>query len=117
MKFALFVPALSLVAVVCVSGCRARQEAPAAPREVQLTVTDRGFEPAQTVVKRGQFVTLVVTRKTDQTCATEIMIPRLNRREALPLDQPVRIEIAGGVADTLNFACGMNMLAGTLVAE
>ncbi len=114
MKSALPALALSFVIFACVSGCRARQEA---AREVQLTVTDRGFEPARTVVQRGQSLTLVVTRKTDQTCATEIVIPRLGRREALPLDQPVHIEIPGGVEDTLSYACGMNMLAGTLVAE
>ena len=115
MKPALMV--LALVATAGISGCGTRQEAPSGPREVQLAVTDRGFEPSQTAVPRGQALTLVVTRKTDQTCATEIVIPRLNQRHALPLNQAVRIEIPAGVEDTLNYVCGMNMLGGTIVAR
>ena len=108
---------VALVTILSTWGCGARQEAPAAPRDVELAVTDRGFEPPQTVVPRGQAFTLVVTRKTDQTCATEIVIPALNQRHALPLNQPVRIEIPAGVEDTLNYVCGMNMLGGTVVAK
>ena len=58
-----------------------------------------------------------MTRKTDQTCATEILIPALNERRSLPLDQAVRIDIPAGVADTLNYICGMHMLGGTIVAR
>lgn len=108
---------LALVGTASMSGCGAKQEAPAGPREVQLAVTDRGFEPSQTIVPRGQALTLVVTRKTDQTCATEIVIPGLNQRQALPLNQAVRIEVPAGVADTLNYACGMDMMRGTIVAK
>jgi plastocyanin domain-containing protein len=109
---------LSIAAIAALSGCAAKQKVAAGPAEIHLSVTDRGFEPARSLVPHGQAVTLVVTRKTDQTCATEIMIPRLNRRAQLPLDQAVRIEIpAGTVTDTLNYACGMNMLGGTIVAR
>lgn len=110
--------ALALAVLVAAAGCGAAQKSSTGPQDVQLAVTDRGFEPARTEIPRGQAFTLVVTRKTDQTCATEIVIPRLNQRHALPLNQPVRIEIpAGVVADTLNYVCGMNMLGGTIVAK
>jgi hypothetical protein len=33
-------------------------------------VTDKGFEPNNVTVKKGKPLHLVVTRKTDQTCAT-----------------------------------------------
>jgi len=36
---------------------------------------------------------LVVTRKTEQTCATEILIPALAVRQSLPLNQAVRIDV------------------------
>jgi len=68
-------------------------------------------------VPRGQALTLVVTRKTDQTCAKEILIPALNERRALPLNQAVRIDVPNGVADTLNYICGMYMLGGTIAAK
>ena len=99
-----FVSMLVLV-LVAVSGCAEKQKSTAGPGEIHLTVTDRGFEPARALVPRGQALTLVVTRKTDQTCATAIVIPRLSQRTELPLNQPVRITIpAGTVTDTLNYA-------------
>ena len=60
---------------------------------------------------------MVVTRQTDQTSAKEILIPELNERLALPLNQAVRIEVPGGVTDTLNYICGMHMLGGTIAAK
>ena len=47
----------------------------------------------------------------------EILIPALNERRALPLNQAVRIDVPNGVADTLNYICGMHMLGGTVAAK
>ena len=115
MKLALLILALSALAVL--AGCNGGQKSSAGPQEAQLAVTDRGFEPARVEVPRGQALTLVVTRKSDQTCATEILIPALNERRTLPLNQAVRIDIPAGVADTLNYLCGMHMLGGTIAAK
>src|SRR6266581_1628288 len=103
---------LLLFAATVTVGCKGGQKSSSASREVQLAVTDLGFEPARVEVPRGQPFTLIVTRKTDQTCAKEILIPALNERRALPLNQAVRIDVSGGVADTLNYICGMYMLGG-----
>lgn len=108
---------LALFAVVALAGCKGGQKSSAASAEVQLSVTDRGFEPSRVEVPRGQAFTLVVTRKTDQTCAKEILIAALNERRALPLNQAVRIDVPKGVADTLNYICGMHMLGGTVAAK
>ena len=115
MRFALIV--LALVAVSALVGCNGPQKSALATGDVQLSVTDSGFEPAKVAVPRGQAFTLVVTRKTDQTCAQEILIPALNERRALPLNQAVRIDVPNGVADTLNYICGMHMLGGTIAAK
>ena len=115
MKLALLALALSTLAVT--AGCKGEKKTAAGPQEVQLVVTDRGFEPARAEVRRGQALTLVVTRKTDQTCAKEILIPALNMRRTLPLNLAVRIDIPAGVADTLNYICGMHMLGGTIAAK
>ena len=115
MKLALLTLSLSTLAVI--AGCNGGQKSSAGPQEVQLAVTDRGFEPARAEVPRGQALTLVVTRKTDQTCAKEMLIPALNVRRALPLNQAVRIDIPAGVADTLNYLCGMHMLGGIIAAK
>lgn len=109
---------LALLAASATSGCNREQKSAAAPQgEVQLAVTDRGFEPARVEVPRGQGFTLVVTRKTDQICAREILIPALNERRALPLNQAVRIDVPKGVADTLNYVCQMHMIGGTIAAK
>ncbi len=108
---------LTLFAVVVTAGCNQAQKSASGSSEVQLAVTDRGFDPARVEVPRGQALTLVVTRKTDQTCAKEILIPALNERRALPLNQAVRVDVPNGVADTLNYICGMHMLGGTIAAK
>ena len=88
------------------------------PREIQIAVTDKGFVPAQPAIHKGEAVTLVITRKTDFTCATNVMFPRLAKMVDLPLNQAVRVDIpAGTVQDTLYFACGMNMIAGQVTAR
>ena len=115
MKLVLLVFALSTLALI--AGCNGGQKSSSGSQEVQLAVTEGGFEPARTEVPRGQALTLVVTRKTDQTCATEIVIPALNVRRPLPLNQAVRIDVPAGVADTLNYICGMHMMGGTIVAK
>ncbi len=108
---------LALVVVIATVGCNREQKSSATAAEVQLVVTDRGFEPARAEVPRGQAFTLIVTRKTDQICAKEILIPALNERRPLPLNQAVRIDVPKGVADTLNYICGMHMLGGTIAAK
>jgi plastocyanin domain-containing protein len=80
-------------------------------------VTDRGFEPAETKVPKGRPVTLVVTRTTDQTCATEMVFAGLEKRHDLPLNQPVRITLPAGEGGTLNYACGMDMIKGSIVRQ
>lgn len=47
-----------------------------ASQTVDLSVTEKGFEPNTIDVKPGTNVTLKVTRKTDSTCATAIQIPQ-----------------------------------------
>ena len=43
-------------------------------RSVEMSVTNKGFDPARIEVKKGEPVHLVVTRKTDGTCAKELVI-------------------------------------------
>lgn len=84
MRLALTIVVISVIGTA--AGCgRGRQSVTA--REVQVEVTDQGFVPAETVIPKNQAVTLVVTRKTENTCATEIVLPSLNQRHALPLDK------------------------------
>lgn len=88
----------------------------AAPaRVVQLSVTDDGFVPAQVAAKRGQPLKLVITRKTEHTCAKEVRVAGQSRK--LPLNQPVEIELTPDKSGKIRYACAMDMVAGVLVVE
>lgn len=109
---------LAIVAsLVLVAGCGGGGRVASKYPEVQIAVTDRGFEPDRALVPRGQPVTLVITRRTDQTCAKDILIPALDLKRDLPLNRSVQIDIPAGVADSLGYSCGMEMLSGVIVAK
>jgi len=59
---------------------------------------------------------ITFTRQTDQTCATELSIPRYGIRRELPLDQPITVEFTPAAGDAA-FQCGMGMLTGTMVVR
>ncbi len=95
-------------------GCAQRASG---PRTVSIDVTDRGFVPAEVKVRAGEPVTLLVTRRTDATCAKEFVIANEGIRRSLPLDEAVRIELTPKAAGDLRYACGMDMVAGTLKVQ
>ena len=99
-------------ALALLAGCM-----PAGPKEVQLTVTDMGFQPNRVTIKKGQAAVLVITRKTDQTCATEVIFAETGRKYDLPLNQPVRVDLTGVSPGTVHYACGMDMEKGTVTIE
>ena len=85
---------------------------------VEVVVTEQGFTPAVVTVPRGMPATIVFTRKTDQTCATEAVFAALGgRRLALPLDKAVTIELPAERPDSLTYACGMEMFSGSVVSR
>jgi plastocyanin domain-containing protein len=86
-------------------------------RTVELTVTSKGFEPANVKVKAGHPVRLVVTRKTDKTCATELVMDDLGINQPLPLDTPVTVEFTPSESGTLRYACAMDHISGILTIQ
>ena len=84
---------------------------------VEITVTSKGFEPSTVTVKRGKPVKLVVTRKTERTCATEIVMKDFGVNQPLPLEKPVTVVVTPKSPGQYRYACGMNMIAGTLKVQ
>lgn len=120
--------ALSLAAAIpLAAACASSRAAAPAPgevrpaaegRRIELSVTDEGFVPDEVRVERGEPVTLVVTRRTDRTCATEIMIPDLDIVRDLPLDEPVEVSFTPERSGRLKFGCGMGqMIGGVILVE
>jgi plastocyanin domain-containing protein len=105
-------------ALLCsVSACSSSSTPGAGGQEVAIHVTENGFEPDTVTVKAGSPVTLLVTRETDKTCATEFVLSEHQIDRPLPLNQTVAITFTPTKAGELTFACGMDMLHGTVVVQ
>jgi hypothetical protein len=83
-------------------------------RTIEISVTDEGFVPSKVKGKKGEKVRLVVTRRTDSTCAKEIAIKGYGINQPLPLDKPVTVELTPAQSGEIRYACGMDHVAGVL---
>lgn len=81
---------------------------------IQIKSTANGFEPSQIDVSSETPVTLRVTRTSDETCGTEIVIKDKKINQKLPLNEPMTIALGKLNKGTLKFACAMNMIKGAL---
>lgn len=89
-----------------------------APRTIELTVTKKGFEPNRVKVKKGETVTLEITRKEARTCATEIVVPGYGIDVDLPLNERVSVTFTPRKTGELTYGCAMDqMLGGVLLVE
>jgi plastocyanin domain-containing protein len=59
-------------------------------------------------------VKLVITRKTDDTCATAIQIPDENLKADLPLNRPVTLTFTPKKTGEIKYSCAMGMVGGVL---
>lgn len=86
-----------------------------AARHVKVGVTESGFEPNNIPAKAGEKLVLDITRVTDDTCATSIVIPDQKVKVELPLNKEVAVPVDAGKAGRIAFACPMNMITGAIV--
>ena len=93
---------------------------PAGGSRVTITVNEKGFEPEDVSVPAGKPVTLVFDRTSDETCAKQIVVDTGEGNKItkdLPLNTPVEIAATFPKAGKLGFACGMDMLHGTITVQ
>jgi plastocyanin domain-containing protein len=100
--------ALALLLVSC-SDAAAK---PPLANKVTMAVTDKGFEPADLRVKSGEPVELTITRKTADTCATEIVIDEYDVKATLPLNEAVVVKFTPAKTGTLKYGCAMQKMIG-----
>jgi RND family efflux transporter MFP subunit len=86
-------------------------------QSARVVVTEQGFDPARITLRVNAPARLTFIRRTDKTCATEVVFPSLNIKRALPLNEPVVIAFTPSQAGDIAFACGMNMLRGAVVVQ
>lgn len=85
---------------------------------VEHTIDVAGtFSPAAITIPPNTPARLHFRRGSDPTCADEIVFPDLGIRKTLAANETVTVEIAAQQARTLSFACGMNMMKGSLVVQ
>ncbi len=112
------VPATLLALAALLASAPATAHAAATKeRGIELAVTSEGFVPAKVTVKKGEPVKLVVTRKTERTCATEFVMKDFGVNKPLPLHEAVTVSVKPPKAGSYRYACGMDMIAGALEVE
>ena len=89
----------------------------AAVQTARITVGEQGYEPSRLTLRSAVPARLTFVRTTDKSCGTEVVFPSLNIKRALPLNEPVVIEFTPSKTAEIAFACGMNMLHGTIVVQ
>jgi multidrug efflux pump subunit AcrA (membrane-fusion protein)/plastocyanin len=89
-----------------------------AERTVRVEITDGGFEPARIRLERGVRTRLAFTRTSAATCATSVQVPAFGvEKTPVPLGETVAVSFVPDAAGEAAFACGMDMVTGTLVVE
>ena len=83
----------------------------------QTIVVDGGYSPAVVKVKAGRPVRLVFDRRDSGSCSEEVVFPDFGIRRFLPTGEKTVIELTPPKAGRYEYACGMSMLRGALVAE
>ncbi len=109
--------ALLAALVLAVPAARAADKLPAKARTIELAVTDAGLAPAQVQVAKGEAVHLGITRKTDKTCMTEVVIADLTQKQPLPLNKTVYVDFTAAKSGSFRILCGMGMEYGKLMVN
>lgn len=107
-------PVLLLALLAGGFSCSSKAQAPVA-NQVSMTVTDKGFEPQDLRVKKGEPVVLTITRTSDATCATEIVIDEHDVKTELPLNKAVTVKFTPKKSGELKYGCGMQKMIGGVI--
>ncbi|MCA1589253.1 MAG: cupredoxin domain-containing protein [Acidobacteria bacterium] len=83
----------------------------------QITVSEKGFEPASVNAKVGTKVLLAFYRSDAENCGSEVVFAEQTINKNLPLGETVLVELTPTKAGDIAFACGMDMLKGKLVVS
>ncbi len=107
--------ALPLAALLSLAACGGEAAAP--PTRVAVQVGASGYTPSEVHATRGEPLTLVFTRTTDEGCGEVLVIASQDIRRDLPLNEPVEVTFTPTEAGTLRFSCGMDMYDGAIVVD
>ena len=84
----------------------------------RLEVTVKGgYSPEVIRVRQGVPVELTFDRQESGDCTSRVVFPEFRVSAALPAGQRTAVRLDPGEAGEFGFACGMNMIHGTLIVE
>lgn len=89
---------------------------PGGAQEVAITVRG-GYSPSTIRAVAGKPVRLVFDRQESSSCSEEVVFPDFGVRKFLPENRKTVVEITPSAPGTYEFACGMGMLHGRVIAE
>ena len=112
-----WISAAAAIAMLAAGCAREARQAADSGARFEISVTDTGFAPASITIPAGKPVTLVVTRKTDQTCVKEIVFPDQGIRKPLPLNEAVEISLPASPKGEMTYVCGLNMISGKVLVQ
>src|SRR5512144_1184777 len=117
---------VSIVAGVLVTGLLAlfffgpkrsqRAELRGGVQEVKVTVRG-GYSPDVIRARRGVPLRLVFDRQESGDCTSRVLFPDFGVSASLPAFARTAVELVPETAGEFGFACGMNMVHGTLLVE
>ncbi len=83
---------------------------------VRIEVTASGYRPQRIQLQEGVPARLIFHRTVEGECTEQVQIPDWGiEKTTLPLNEDYAIEFTPTMDGTFTFACGMDMLKGTLV--
>ena len=85
-------------------------------QRIEVTVRG-GYSPDQIRVRQGVPVELSFDRQESGECTSRVVFPDLQVSAALPAYERTTVRFRPSDPGTFGFACGMNMIHGTLVVE
>jgi Cu+-exporting ATPase len=93
-----------------------RAELRAGAQEVEITVKG-GYSPNVISVREGIPLRLVFDRQEGSDCTSRVVFPDFKVSRSLPAFSKTTVEFTPDKSGEFTFACGMNMVHGTLVVE
>lgn len=82
-----------------------------------VLITEQGYSRTSIILRRGVRTRITFLRRTDNTCATEVVIAAYGINRGLPLNEPVAISFTPKNTGEFLFTCGMNMMRGKLIVQ
>jgi plastocyanin domain-containing protein len=98
------------------SSATAAPSKPGDPRRVAIEASANGYTPSTIEGKPGEKLVLVFTRTVDGDCMAQVKLDG-GKPIDLPRDTAVEVPVTVPTTGKMQFACGMDMNTGVIVAK